>query len=413
MMNLSKFKLGSLLSLLFLLASVAGCGGGSGDNTGSNDNSTTGTTSPASTSTTSSSGKWLTAYYPSYQQFTMPPSEINYASMTHLVHWPVLPKPDGGLDTVSIDFTEAHSKDVVTRAHAAGIKVLLGIGGDANSGATKGFQGATSPANRATFIKNIVNMMQARGYDGVDINWEEIGVADDAQFIALIQELRVALDGINPRPLLTMPPTTGADARPELVAKVAQQLDQINLQTYVMSGPYPGWVTWHNSPLFNGGFDFPSAPGEKLPSIEEEIAIWEKAGIPLNRMGLGIQFAGFVWSGGSGTDTGGATKPRQSWTTAPTLTVIDYTEVTKLIAAGYQKEVDTVAKVPYLTRDSGNNADDRFVSYEDEQSIQEKANFLKAKGLGGMFIFELTGDYFPGAADLHPLLSAAKQSVLK
>ena len=158
--------------------------------------------------------------------------------------------------------------------------------------------------------------MQTRGYDGVDVNWEGLSSADpvdQAQFPAFIQELRQALDQISPRPLLTMPPTTGSDAAVTLVAQVAEAFDQINLQTYVMSGPYPGWVTWFNSPLFNGGFTFPSSGGP-VPSADDEVSRFQSAGIPLARMAIGAQLDAAVWSGGSGTDTEGVSAPRQTWT---------------------------------------------------------------------------------------------------
>jgi len=397
-----------LVSPLFIIIALAACGSsGSGDTPPPASQSNTGAAQPTAPSGT----KWLTVYYPSYQQFTMPPAEVNYTSLTYLIHWPVMPVADGSLDTKSNDFSPEHSQDVVTRSHTAGIKVLLGVGGDAASGATAGFKGATSPANRQAFVNNIVKLMKDRGYDGVDINWEEIKPADDANFLAFIRDLRQALDTVNPRPLLTIPPTTGDDGRPELIAQVATLFDQINLQTYVMAGPYEGWVTWFNSALNNGGFEFPASPGEQVPSIDREVARFQAAGIPLNRMALGAQLAGFIWAGGKGTSTGGATAPRQSWTTAPTQSMVDYSAVVNDLTAakGYQKQFDAVAQVPYLSLDSKDDAQDRFVSYEDEQSIQAKAKYVNDKGLGGMFMFEMFGDYFPGkqGAEKHPLVSAA------
>ena len=378
------------------------------------------------TSPVSTGSHWLTAYYPSYQQFLVPPSEVDYTAVSHLIHWPVLPRTDGSLDTASTDFSEEHSADVVARAHAAGTKVLLGIGGDATSGATAGFQGATGDGNRARFVANIVTLMRDRGYDGVDINWEEIGSDDEERFTAFIGELRAALDQLTPRPLLTMPPETGAAAHPALIASVQQHLDQINLQTYVMSGAYPGWVTWFNSPLYNGGFEFPSVPGARVPSVDDEVDRFVAAGIPAARLAIGIQFDGFVWAGGSGTDTGGVTKPRQEWDRsasrpdgtdvgAPDVTVERYADIVDSFGAaqGFTKTFDVVARVPYLSRDSAADVDDRFISFDDEQAISEKGQYAKSKGLGGVFIFELTGDYFGNrpAAERHPLLSAAKTAI--
>lgn len=374
----------------------------------------------------SNGSRWLTAYYPSYRQFDVPPSEVDYTAVSHLIHWPVLPRDDGSLDTASTDFSDAHSADVVARAHAAGTKVLLGIGGDAASGATAGFQAATGDEHRARFVADIVTLMQNRGYDGVDINWEEIGIDDEPRFTALIGDLRAALDQLTPRPLLTMPPETGAASHPALIASIQQHLDQINLQTYVMSGAYPGWVTWLNSPIYNGGFEFPSVPGQRVPSLDDEVDRFVAAGIPVSHLAIGIQFDAFVWAGGSGTDTGGVSKPRQEWDRsasrpdgsdigAPEVTVERYADVVSSFGAaqGFTRLFDETARVPYLSRDSAAAMDDRFISFDDEQAIAEKAQYAKSKGLGGAFIFEVTGDYFPDrpAGERHPLLSAAKTAI--
>ncbi len=64
---------------------------------------------------------------------------------------------------------------IVANAHAAGAKALIGIGGDEASGYSQAFDQATTPANLSTFVANIVSLMQQYGFDGVDINWEQIG----------------------------------------------------------------------------------------------------------------------------------------------------------------------------------------------------------------------------------------------
>jgi hypothetical protein len=154
----------SLVITLFLTLGISACN--SSPETGNNNNTAqNGNLPPTGTNPqpAASTGRWLTGYYPSYQQFTMPPSKINYASMTHLIHWPVLPKSDGSLDTAKTDFSAAHSAEVVSGAHTAGIKVLLGIGGDSSSRATLGFKGATSDANRSAFINNFVTLAENEG----------------------------------------------------------------------------------------------------------------------------------------------------------------------------------------------------------------------------------------------------------
>jgi hypothetical protein len=259
----------------------------------------------------------------------------------------------------------------------------------------------------------MVALMQARSYDGIDINWEELAPADEPQFIAFIQQLRAALDAIAPRPLLTWVPTTGYLPPIAVTAATMDYFDQINLQTYVMSGPYDGWVTWFNSPIYNGGATFPST-GDPLPSADAEIDRYVAAGIPVGRLGLGIQFDAFVWAGGSGTPTGGVAAPRQDFNDAnpPTMTVLRYADILTQFtpAMGCQEQFDAVARVPWIGCNRPLNANDRFVSFDDEQAIQEKAQYIAQKGMGGVFVFELSGDFRPAEVGVarHPLLTALK-----
>jgi hypothetical protein len=298
-----------------------------------------------------------------------------------------------------------------------GTKALLGFGGDVVT-VGDGWRGATAPATRDAFIAAMVALMQARGYDGIDVNWEGLTPADFAQFTAFITELRAALDAITPRPLLTFVPTTGSDDPVPLVAAVRQHLDQINLQTYVMSGPYPGWVTWFNSPIFSGGFTFPSTGGP-VPSADAEVDRFAAAGIPVGDLAIGIQFDGAVWAGGTGTTTEGVSQPRQTWSEIDPPPSVEYQRSADIIdfftpAKGYTKTFDAVARVPWIGRDAAGGDDDRFVSYDDEQAIAEKAAYIAQKGLGGVFVFEVSGDFFPAAVGdaRHPLLTAVRNAFL-
>ena len=86
--------------------------------------------------------------------------------------------------------------------------------------------------------------------------------------------------------------------------------------TYNLSGAWDGWVVWHNSPLFNGGERFPGLQ-RQLPSIDLRVAEFIAAGCPARRLAIAMDFYAHVWTGGDGTDSGGATRPRQRWTTPP------------------------------------------------------------------------------------------------
>jgi len=400
---------------------------------------------------------WLTGYFAEYNSNgVMSPSQLDYTKLTHVIYWPALPSAsstNGYLNEteyVSQTQFDSDAKAVVAGAHAAGAKALLGVGGNASSGASAGFSALTTPAKLAGFVSFIVSEMQRLGFDGVDINWEEIDASansggagnanDNAQFVAFITALRTKINTAQPGALLTMAPAVtdtyaliGTETTQQLIASVASDFDQLNIQTYIMAGPYCGWETWYNAPLNNGNQDFLLVPGEPLPTANNLIASYAAAGIPMSKMSIGIQFDAATWQGGTGTSTGGATKPYQTWTDdncnsdnsgAPNWNTLPYRQMiaTLAVTPGYTENFDSTADQNWLSYDpSGtgttNEAKDEFVSYDSPQSIAKKGADLLAQEptlgtLGGVMIFELSGDYAgptaPASAQ-HPLLNAAFQ----
>src|SRR5262249_51988351 len=117
--------------------------------------------------------RWVTGYYASYTDLGPPqmhPSDIDYTALTHIIHWPVIPLADGTFNPISFDpfglgMTETQSAEVVSRAHAAGVKAILGFGGDAATVGTGWRDATANPGTRATLVSNMVNLMQTRGYD--------------------------------------------------------------------------------------------------------------------------------------------------------------------------------------------------------------------------------------------------------
>ncbi|MFI5236311.1 MAG: glycosyl hydrolase family 18 protein [Ignavibacteriales bacterium] len=352
---------------------------------------------------------WATAYYAGWMQGQynnghLPAQEIDFSAMTHIVHFSLVPNPDGTLDALANSITETNSSELISRAHAEGVKVIISIGGW-NSGT--GFRGASNPLNLVSFVTNLVNFMTTRGYDGIDIDWEPLESSDATLYIALITALGTAFNAIQPKPILT----AANGGEPEIYSQIHQYFDQINLMTYDMSGPWPGWVTWHNSPIYNGGFSFPCCPGNYLPSADGQVDAFIEEGIPLNKIGIGIDFYGYIWNGGDGTSTGGVSEPRQEWTAEPWMqgNVPYYTIMEDYFQTQFY-HWDDDAKSSYLSIDNSGSANDKFISYDEETAIEAKFDYARSKGIGGLIIWELGGGYRPnmpqGQRDL--LLQAVK-----
>jgi len=255
---------------------------------------------------------------------------------------------------------------------------------------------------------NLVNFVSSRGYDGVDLDWEPLDAPDVGSYSNLVNDLRAALDAISPRLLLT----AAVGSQPALFASLQSRFDQINLMTYSFSGPYSGWVTWFNSPIYDGGYRFPST-GQLVPSTDGVVSNFLAHSVAANKLGIGISFYGCAWSGGNGTTTGGATLPRQSWSTAPTVTDVAYSAI---MSNYYRPQLyfwDTNAESAYLSIDQPGSANDKFISYDDQTTCRAKVAYARQKGLGGLIIWELGGGYLAdqpaGQRDL--LLQSVKQAL--
>lgn len=334
---------------------------------------------------------WVTGYYAGWSQGrynngVLPAEEIDFSALTHIIHFAILPRADGTLDTAVNNMVPENTAALLPRARAAGTKVLFCVGGW-NSDAA--FRGATGLLTRSRFINNLVKFMRDRGYDGLDIDWEPLQAIDVPQYILFITELRLALNQINPRPLLT----AAVNSQAATFATLLPQFDQIFVMTYDLSGAWPGWVTWHNAPLFNGGKQFPSTGGA-LPTASTMMQNFLTAGISSNKLSIGVPFYGFIWNGGGGTPTGGASQPRQTWTTAPRVQAnVPYYTIMKDHYQAQRYRWDDEAQVPYLSVDLPGSADDKFISFDDERSIFEKYKYVTDRGLGGLFIWELGGGH--------------------
>jgi chitinase len=356
---------------------------------------------------------WSTGYYPAYEQSFMPASNIDFTALTHVIHFSVIPNSDGTLDSSDNGVTLNNSTDIVTRAHAAGKPVIICVGGASSE---TDFEAATANTVLPAFINNLTNFMASRDYDGVDIDWEPLTAADAPLFTNLVDSLRAALNRFSSHKLLTVaagayppygdPPT----AEYTMFAALQNQFDQINIMTYDLSGPYEGWVTWFNSPIYDGGYKFPSTGG-LVPSVNGAVSNFVVNGVSPSKLGIGIAFYGDVWEGGSGTSTGGVTQPRQSWasTNPPAMTDVTYDTI---MASYYQADLyhwDTNAQAAWLSITNANSANDMFISYDDQRTCQSKVSYARNEGLGGVMIWELSQDFQGGQPQ--QLLSAVKQAL--
>lgn len=330
-----------------------------------------------------SAPKRLLGYYTAWSKYNTPPytaNQIPYSKLTHIAHAFLLlsPAADGTIEIPAGTLEPA----LLTKAHAHGVKVLISIGGGDGIEGPRFNKMAESETARQNFVTNVYNFLVQYGYDGVDIDWEIPNARDRANCNTLMQELRNGL----PSPWIismAIPSDPRNWGQGFDVPALAPLLDFINVMTYDYYGSWSG-ATGHVSPLFQNPAD-PSQAGSLKTSMD---LFANQYAVPRQKLNIGTPFYGYEFDG---TD--------QLW--AQCLTCVNsspnYAPYIKdlINQQGWTRNFDNVAMAPYLTNPDIPGANiPGFITYDDESTTALKTTYvMKNRGFGGMFTWELSGDY--------------------
>lgn len=278
--------------------------------------------------------------------------------------------------------------------HQHGVKFLPSIGGWTLSDNFPAI--AANPTKRANFAQSCVALIQAFGFDGIDLDWEYPGFADHGgtpqditNFTLLLQEIRTAIDNygttVNKDFLLTIAVGASQDRMDDVEwSAVAQTVDIINLMSYDFFGAWDA-QTNHNSPLY--------APAAGDPSFNVAAAVDKLVNhyhVAPQKITVGVAFYGRTskTSGPAGlhVNTTGAVDNVTFATDEGSPLYYNILQQQNL----FTEQWDDEAKVPYLI---GNGGLQTFVSYDDQRSVGLKAEYIVDHQLRGAIIWEITGDY--------------------
>jgi len=270
------------------------------------------------------------------------------------------------------------------------LNVLISIGGWTDSNLFSSM--SATAQSRKVFIDSALIYMRANHLDGIDIDWEYPNLpgdnnphapADVGNFTALLRDFRTALDLVGKKDKRHYLLTIAAAAFPEYVAnieadKIGVYLDFINLMTYDFFG---GWdaFTGHHASLF------PSAADPKAVSTSLTVKMFKDAGIPSEKLVLGVPFYGHGWQEVTAAKNGRYQPGKALKGDFSFLSLVQL----YIDKNGFTRYWDADAKVPYLWNDKTR----QFITYEDPQSLTEKCRFIKKEGLGGAMFWEFHSDY--------------------
>ena len=237
-------------------------------------------------------------------------------------------------------------------------------------------------------------------FDGIDIDWEYPGgggqpyntvdtVNDKRNFTLLMQEFRAQLDAQGSADGKRYLLTAAIGAGPDKIAQTepnlyGQYMDWVNVMTYDFHGAWENTTNFHSA-LYRDPAD-PSTGAVAKYNSHDAITTLVAAGMPKNKILLGVPFYGRGWKGvtagpnGNGlyqTTTGGATGAYETG-------IEDY----KLLKqkAG-QRWIHPVTKQLFLLTTGG-----EWWSYDDPTVIRGKMKYVRDQNLRGAFSWELDGD---------------------
>jgi len=269
------------------------------------------------------------------------------------------------------------------------LKTLISVGGWDGSG--KFSDVALTETSRTTFADSCVNFIVKYGFNGIDIDWEypvSGGVStnikrpeDKQNFTLLLKKLR---EKLNARSLLDgkqyLLTIAGGDGswyvnNTELDI-IHQYLDYGNIMTYDIHGTWDVYTDF-NAPLYNNN----DISAQDKWSVDSSVNAWLKAGFPVEKLVVGVPFYGYKYNSVKNANNG-------LYQTFSGGSSISYSNIAAnyLNSAGYVRYFRQQSMVPWLFNGS------TFISYEDEQSIGYKAQYIKSKGFGGAAIWELSQD---------------------
>jgi chitinase len=311
-----------------------------------------------------------------------------------------------------------------------GIKFIISFGGWTKGA---GFPVIAADATKRTeFCDDVVRVIRRWNADGADFDWEFPGssrapdpsdsndegmpygsTADKANLTALLQQCRTALNNAGAADGRTYDLTAAVSAGHNNLDQIDwaaintnNSLNMVNIMTYDFHGGFDA-KTGHQSALYMSSHDtFPD------PIHSEFNASWafnylkNTKAFPASKLSIGMAFYTRGWNNVSGGwnglgGSGGGTLPGD-WGIGGQGSL---NKIYQLKGAGGWTEIwDPDAHAHFLYSSSQAT----LYTYDSLQSIEDKINFCKSNGCGGMFNWEIDGDATVGGAN-YPMISRAVQ----
>jgi chitinase len=286
---------------------------------------------------------------------------------------------------------------VALKAQQPQLKIMLSLGGW--GGCPTCSQVFATASDRAAFAASVKQILVATHTDGIDLDWEYPAIAgppghhfapeDRHNFTLLVQALRATLGK-------TYEISFAAGGFPQYLrtsvewAAVMPLVNRVNLMSYDLVNGY-STTTGHHTPLY-------ATPVQRV-SVDAGVRYLDSVGVAPGKIVIGAAFYARVFSGVASANQG----LQQAGTFAKTFNYRDFADSLSA-TQGFVSYWDSVAQAPYAY--SARRRE--FATFDDARSIRLKTQYVRAKHLGGIMFWELTGDQ-PRRGLLESLYQAASE----
>lgn len=366
--------------------------------------------------TNNSNNYKVIGYYPNwaiYRNPTFYPKDINCELITHLNYAFAKVDTSGNISLIDPWADTDYRTDWISQKPYWGnfkqlsdlkkkyphFKTLISVGGWTLSDTFSAM--AENPTARINFAKSAVQFCKQYDFDGIDVDWEYPGFEghsgrpqDKQNFTLLLAELHRAAKAQNPPLLVTIAAPAGPFHYQNMeIDTIHRYLDWINVMTYDLHGPWDdsdNQVTNHHSGLF------PAEIGNQQLCVSSAIQYYLDQGVPRHKVVLGMPLYGRVFGQTQGLHTpysGPGTGTTQE------LGLRFFYDIKQNLMKTYQLGWDESAQVPYLY--SPYNGE--FVTFDNEESLRIKSQFIKEMQLGGAMVWELGQDTRPAWDAMHAI----------
>ena len=291
---------------------------------------------------------------------------FDVSKLSTIAYFSIDVNPDGSLDESGPGWNGFQSQDLsdlVTRAHASGDRVVLTVTSFDQSALNALTSSSSAPATLSTAL---IAAIKSKNLDGVNLDFEGSGSADQTGLTSLVTQVSAAIHAANPHFQVTMDTyaSSAGDAGGFYnVHALAPAVDGIFVMEYQLNLQSNGSA---ESPLTSSMFSDQKAVNQYL------------AAVPASKVILGLPYFGIDWPTTDGTLTAQAAGPAAQLA------------VSQITSSGHPVYWDTTTSTAWTSYEVRNQWHEAF--FEDPTSLYDAAQLASANSLAGVGIWALGMD---------------------